>query len=395
MLKAIEKKTGNLMIPALLTAREREQWKKEKSFFCPDCKQSVLFKNGARVTPHFAHYAASACSNRDGGEGEYHLRGKLQLYQWLVNQRIAVELEAYLPEIQQRPDLLVTIQQKRIAFEYQCASLSPRVFKKRTESYVSAGITPIWILGGNRQRRTGTNALWLNAADIFFLHQYRSDYTPLLYYYCSNTKQFCFFHHIYFTGRKVNYGTLHYIALKNLPFLTLFRYDQLKNWRFPEEWLIEKKKLRLLVSSVYHSSMQEWLHWLYENGCHPGTLPNFIGLPVPSQYMLEKHPAVWQSELLFRYLLPLPVGEALNSNLCRKLLASSFISIPNPSWISPESCPVEEFFRFLTLIGIFTKKEGFVYIKRKEIAFPDNIEKALRTDQELYHKLASRKVLSF
>lgn len=395
MLKAIEKETGCFVVPALLAEREREIWKKEKAFLCPDCKQPVILKNGTKVTPHFAHRSVGLCLAEEGGEGEYHAKGKIHLYQWLVDQGITVKLEPYLPDIQQRPDLLIEINDKKIALEFQCAAISPDIFQKRTSGYLNAGMTPIWVLGGNRQKRVGTNALSLTAGDKLFLHHYRSDYTPLLYFYCSTTKQFCFFHHIYFTGSRKNYGILHYADLKSLSFLSLFQWRQRENRLITKDWLKEKKRIRLLTPSVYHPEMQQWFARLYKQDCHPGTLPNFIGLPVASQYKLNKSPSIWQSELLFHFLLPLPVNQALHLDRCRKFLSSYFTSPGYFSLSSVSSCPIEEFFYWLTELGLFIKKEDSVYLKRKEILFPGDIEAAWKSDQELYKKMTGKKALSF
>lgn len=395
MLQAIDGKTGRLVVPALLTAGERERWKREKTFSCPDCRQSVVFKNGTTITPHFAHHVTASCSLQDGGEGEYHTKGKLQLYQWLKSQHIKVELEAYLPEIQQRPDLLVTIKAKRIALEYQCAAISPAVFQKRTNQYLAAGITPIWIQGGNRQRRAGPAALLLTANDKFFLHQYRSDYTPLLYYYCSNTRKISFFHHILFTGHRKNYGKLHYVHLNSLSFKNLFKWKQQKQVLMYPAWLEERKRMRSAIPSVHQHKARKWYAWLYENGSHPSILPSLAGLPVKSQYKLSEPPVIWQSELLFRYLLTLHPGQCISLVSCRKVLAASFIFPHFFPLIQDEACPVEEYFHLLVKAGFFVKKEEFIYQKRKEIILPVNMEAAVQADLQLYRKLTDQEVLRF
>ena len=64
------------------------------------------------------------------GETEEHLSAKELLYEWLTDETI--EIEAYLPDLQQRPDLLVG----KTAIEVQCSALSWSRFVQRTEKYL-------------------------------------------------------------------------------------------------------------------------------------------------------------------------------------------------------------------------------------------------------------------
>src|SRR5699024_4561598 len=89
----------------------------------------------------------SQCDIKKRGEGEYHYKGKLLLYEWLKSQQKDVKLEAYIPEIKQRPDLLLTVKNKQIAIEFQCATIDPQIIFQRNKGYRRANIIPILILG--------------------------------------------------------------------------------------------------------------------------------------------------------------------------------------------------------------------------------------------------------
>ena len=80
----------------------------------------------------------------------YHRHGKELLYRWFERQNFHVDIEHYLPQIQQRPDIFIERAGRKIAIEYQCANLSIEQLYKRTYSYWRVGIQVIWIIGGNQ-----------------------------------------------------------------------------------------------------------------------------------------------------------------------------------------------------------------------------------------------------
>ena len=75
-------------------------------YFCPSCKSELFIKNGEIKMPHFAHKSLKACDLWLENESEQHLGLKKALYQWF-KKTDKVEIEAYIPEFKQRPDLLV------------------------------------------------------------------------------------------------------------------------------------------------------------------------------------------------------------------------------------------------------------------------------------------------
>src|SRR5699024_3757174 len=129
-------------------------------------------KAGPQVIAHFAHQMAQDCPNHARGEGVYHERGKLDLFAWFKKQGYQVTLEYYLTKIKQRAYLFIHLGHKRIAIEFQCATISIKEILDRTKGYQSLGIIPIWILGGNRMKRLGNQGLHLTSTDQQFLIQY-------------------------------------------------------------------------------------------------------------------------------------------------------------------------------------------------------------------------------
>ncbi|MEG0293049.1 competence protein CoiA [Enterococcus sp.] len=110
------------------------------SWHCPNCKGQVRLKRGPLLAAHFAHVSlADDCQSFSEGETAEHLSGKMLLGRWAKGS----ELEAYLPELKQRPDVLWG----NLAMEFQCSSLAFERFAERTEKYIKQGYAPWWILG--------------------------------------------------------------------------------------------------------------------------------------------------------------------------------------------------------------------------------------------------------
>ncbi|MGP6146864.1 competence protein CoiA [Jeotgalibaca sp. A122] len=114
---------------------------------CPGCLAPVFLKKGNKIMAHFSHYAYSDCQQFSEGETERHLLGKQKLHGWLKTQNLDVEMEAWLPELKQRPDLLVTIGDRKIALEYQCSPIPFTRLKERTDGYTQNGYEVYWICG--------------------------------------------------------------------------------------------------------------------------------------------------------------------------------------------------------------------------------------------------------
>ncbi|KAF1302096.1 competence protein [Enterococcus saccharolyticus] len=106
---------------------------------CPSCKAPVRLKHGKIKIPHFAHVAYTGCAYFSEGETLEHLMNKQMLLTWSGSG----QLEAYLPELQQRPDLLIN----RVAVEIQCSPLSLTRLIERTKNYQNHHYQPWWLVG--------------------------------------------------------------------------------------------------------------------------------------------------------------------------------------------------------------------------------------------------------
>ncbi|AEB29447.1 protein involved in establishment of DNA transport in competence [Carnobacterium sp. 17-4] len=145
MLVAVNK--GNQYVNAL---DEQKNKKRKKDYYCPSCKKPVFLKKGLIKQAHFTHFQKNDCSIFSEGETEEHILGKKILYHWFIQQEIPCQLEAYLPNLKQRPDLLIWLdEQTPTAIEFQCSALSAERMLERTLGYTKNGYRVYWILGQN------------------------------------------------------------------------------------------------------------------------------------------------------------------------------------------------------------------------------------------------------
>lgn len=121
---------------------------KKQQFLCPGCQEKVILRSGEINQKHFAHQANSNCATFSENETAQHLLGKLQLANKLQPYG-EILIEAVLPEINQRPDILIKRKEKSIAIEYQCSPISQKRLDERNAGYKSQNISVIWLLGKN------------------------------------------------------------------------------------------------------------------------------------------------------------------------------------------------------------------------------------------------------
>ncbi|WP_270322094.1 competence protein CoiA [Weissella confusa] len=129
-------------------------------YVCPGCDGEVQVKQGTIKTPHFSHVTLRDCQSLAEGESSEHLLGKLQLADFFENLGGVVEMEVWLPEIKQRPDLVVSFDNVKIAVEFQCAPITAQRVSERTRGFETLGMDVVWVLGPTYQRKKLQQATW-------------------------------------------------------------------------------------------------------------------------------------------------------------------------------------------------------------------------------------------
>ena len=132
-----------------------------RALTCPGCGAVVILHAGRVRARHFAHLPGAVCRTpQSEPETEEHRAGKLLLARWLRERLPEAEIivEAFIAATGQRADVLAALpargkaRERRFAFEYQCANLSAREWRRRHSLYRGAGYEDLWILGGSRLR---------------------------------------------------------------------------------------------------------------------------------------------------------------------------------------------------------------------------------------------------
>jgi competence protein CoiA len=273
----------------LLYLRTREE------FFCPVCGEKLTLKLGDKRIFHFAHQKGGSCRDFFENETEYHMKGKLQLYQWLKYQKISAELEYYDKEIRQRPDILFFCHGKKFALEYQCSIIPEEVFTKRTETYLQHGYTPIWILGGNHFKPPYHGTVSLTNFHYLFLRRTRDDHFYIPYYF-SDQKILQLLYSIFpFSTKnakaKASFLSLHKINLSNLVEPKVNIQLNIKAWK-------QKLESYQMNWATYPSPRQKnFLNELYNQRMNLFLLPPEIGLPVAHSWQIQTPAFIWQTYL--------------------------------------------------------------------------------------------------
>ncbi|WP_086349141.1 competence protein CoiA [Candidatus Enterococcus clewellii] len=279
---------GKLFSLAQVSRESSGEWRKLR-LFCPICDQRVRLKRGRIRIPHFAHVSDQSCLSTNTGESEEHLTLKKLLVEWCSQQGIAHQLEAYIPKIQQRADLLIG----HLAIEFQCSTLTLTDMEKRTASYIKNGYQPFWICGEHIWN-TGKNSKairrFCSYSEKLGFHLWTANW---------RTKKLYLRYHIELAANKMRYGTkcwsfgeerLREIMDKEFE-KRLFHFREY----LPEEEMSTAyqeiyKKLRgrkrdiMAVQSLY-----------YQNGLHLLSLHPWFYYPINCGFLLNG------SDLLFKY----------------------------------------------------------------------------------------------
>lgn len=280
-----------------------EEGKEKKvRYLCPVCKGSVCLKKGEIKLPHFAHLQNEKCQVFSEGETKEHLSGKRALYSWFIQQGIPCQLEAYIPSLKQRPDLVVWLSSDRpCAIEFQCSPLSIKRLKERTKGYKSAGYKVYWILGNAFFPKKSFTA----SQRAFFT--YRQDLGFQLYYLDALKKELLCLVRIREEepSKKISYQSIFFNLLKPTNSVSKI-ITTLSNVKKAQQLITNEKgaqdllycHFRLNQSRFYGGTeILKFQHYLYERGESLVTIPKEVYFP------FYKNSGIKTSSYYWRYLI--------------------------------------------------------------------------------------------
>ena len=107
-------------------------WSKKGILICPACGKPYEFCHGKTVDAYFRHKDKSECDKYSEPETEEHLRGKIDLYEWIKKQDGVTDavLEGWLPETKQRPDIMFKFHGDQCVIEYQCSPIATEYIER-------------------------------------------------------------------------------------------------------------------------------------------------------------------------------------------------------------------------------------------------------------------------
>ena len=353
--------------------------RQQERFFCVACGKEVQMKLGKQKSWHFAHKKVDSCLAFYEAESMYHRHGKELLYRWFERQNFHVDIEHYLPQIQQRPDIFIERAGRKIAIEYQCANLSIEQLYKRTYSYWRAGIQVIWIIGGNQLKKQ--SAYWMKFSSLmaFSLQSYPQ---PFLIFFCSKQKAFmkCAFLTSFSTS--VSFSHTIYLPTETTTFELLFSPVPFQKEILDREWKQRKDYFRKNALPIWNYNYKSLLRLLYQFKCTPASFPSEIGVPLPSGFAFQTNPFIWQAFLYMKCIGELAVGECISLQY-----VCSYVKKYTKRRMLPYfskhiwKVAVTEYMTFLCYTGVLRKVETYKYRKIRGIVMLKTEEEVMKYDE--------------
>lgn len=374
---------GNEVV-AFNKSMEELDFIRHQPLFCPECHGKVILKAGQIMTPHFAHLSQSNCNHH--GESEEHLSGKIQLFNWFKQLGYNVTLEQTLSSINQRVDLLVKVNHKLIAIEYQCAPISHSQLLKRTEGLYSLGIKPFWIFGSRYLKLTGENKLRLSSILRAAINIYDYKRTLKLFFYNSKQQLMSVASDFYLIKDK-SICHLQTYKLKTIRWSDLAKAKLVNRQFLYKEWQKEKLKFRS-GQRVYQTNHDKILmQRLYQLHLHPQNLPSVIHIPIQNDHMFLTPSYIWQTEIVIFIIHPMKVGEYIYWDEIIKRLKAFLTNFITVCYQSLNNHPVYQFLLTLEKLGFIRRKSINIFIKMKEFSFHKTLDDAIKEDRRILHKI--------
>ncbi len=306
-----------------MTQLRREKW------YCPACKGELILKAGSKKAAHFAHKHQSDCNSFSEGETSEHLQGKKNIAKWCEEQEIPYQIEAYLPELQQRPDLLVD---GVIAIEFQCSDLSIDRLEERTKKYLEYGYQVFWIVGEKFILKEKLSSLQLGF--IYF--------SPSLGFYLWHLdvwkKQLFLYYHIETVhfGRKLYFLKKSWTIKESLR--SIFNFPLQKKLCSSREFNVLKASLQYrlwLRKGLYHRDTEliKAQRRLYNQGCSIQLLPYAFYIPVTFPFYLKG------SEILWKQLFWQVLEQSINAGRSYSAVIADFVRKAYQNGLTTQKMP--------------------------------------------------------
>ena len=274
-------------------------------FTCPQCETPLRLKIGKVVTPHFAHIVLTKClTSFSERESPTHLIGKQHLAEFFSRVGCKVLVEAYLPKISQRPDLLVRHKRNTFAIEFQCSVIPIDQIEKRNVGYLRLKIPSIWLLRTppNISMNTiGISIIKLSKFMQAFIKNLPSSGATIITYE-PKTARFIYISQLVHISGSSFLAKIRALSIEQqtFPFVQL---KMLTKKEREEYWnLFQFKRSRYLQNRIQFSPFgvnDRFLKHCYENNIRPEELPRHIGFPIKHSETIQAYLVEWQLALIY------------------------------------------------------------------------------------------------
>ena len=273
-------------------------------FTCPQCETPLRLKIGKVVTPHFAHIVLTKClTSFSERETPTHLIGKQHLAEFFTRVGCKVSVEAYLPKISQRPDLLVRNKRNTFAIEFQCSVIPIDDIEKRNVGYLRIKIPSIWLLRTPPtipMNAPGISVIKLSKFIQAFMKNLPSSGNTIITYDPTTAKFIYISQLIHISGTSF-LAKIRALSIEQ----QTFPFAQIKILTKEERedyWnLFQYKRLKYLQNRIHSSPFgvkDRLLKLCYENKIRPEDLPLHIGFPIQDSQVIQAHLVEWQLALI-------------------------------------------------------------------------------------------------
>lgn len=291
------------------------QLRTERRFFCPSCQSPITLKIGTIKIPHFAHHKGSSCKAPEP-ESALHLLGKSRLASFFQQRHTPFRVEQYLPEIKQRPDLLLP----RAAIEFQCSNIAPEKVALRSSGYEQLGLEPIWIRGLDHNPPAGLAILQIRP---FEQQMFRgTDFHPYLIHFNPHSSSFIYFSNLFYLQGNRYAGKTSLLPghQQAYPFAVPKRLNQNEYGSIAALFRQEAKKF--IRSQLFAKNRMRNPFWrlTYELQLDREAIPEVFGLPLPGGHWLREHPLLWQMKIA----LMVESGKPIESLIDKQLVNRAF-----------------------------------------------------------------------
>lgn len=266
---------------------------REDFFYCPSCRGRVFLKVGHIKRPHFAHYRNQDCQSFSEGETQEHLEGKLQLATYLKTKETNVQLEAYLPELQQRPDILFEKENRQIVIEFQCSSISIESIAERTAGYLKANYEVIWILGNNFNYTKK-----LTAFHKACLYSTMDKHQPLLIHYDAYSESLLVRYDFQILNNGQMSNQLKQMNLSEKKSIKLTGQTRISRSEKSVNEIYRRHERLMREVRCPRPELKSFLELIYLKKENIVSIPRELYYYLPSEWMIQTYPMHWKYQFL-------------------------------------------------------------------------------------------------